>query len=66
MWTFEKSLEGGELLVVKKNIFHKSLKISIFTWNVGLLVNDDVLPRSKITFHKSEIIQNSEHLGVAD
>ena len=34
----------------QKNIFHKSLKSSIFTWNVGLLVNDDVLAEVKNHF----------------
>ena len=45
---------------VKKNTSYRNIKISIFTWNVGLLADTKGLSESKNIFHKTEIIHNSE------
>ena len=48
------------------NIFHKSPEISVFTWNVGLSMDDEIPLESKNIFHKSVMIDMSEQSEVTD
>lgn len=43
-----------------KKFFHRSPKISVFTWNVGLSVVDEIPPELKNIFHKSVMFDMSE------